>query len=293
LSTGIARGVWASVISSFGFATMDASTRALVQTMSPSAALVLRTAFLLAGTFAWVLLARRGSVFTTSAVRGTALRSIAFGLTSLLIVVSFKYLSLAETMAIYFLNPVLAVPLAAFLLREPAGRWAVPAGALGFAGVLCVIQPSVDGVKWAYLIPLGAAFSGAFHDVMSRKLKGQAAPLTLMIYGMVAALFWGVITADWSRFTLPVGREWGFVMLAAGAGFVANLFVIVSFQLVPASLSAPLRYLILAWAAVIGYVVWNQLPNFWAWVGIGLILGAGFLAIASSVRPAPAVGEAA
>jgi drug/metabolite transporter (DMT)-like permease len=293
LSSGIARGVWASVISSFGFATMDAATRALVQTMHPSVALVLRTVFLLAGTFAWVLLARRGGVFATRAVRGTALRSVAFGLTSLLIVVSFKYISLAETMAIYFLNPVLAVPLAAFLLREPAGRWAVPAAALGFTGVLFVIQPSVGQVKWAYLIPLAAAFSGAFHDVMSRKLKGQAAPLTLMIYGMVAALFWGLITADWSRFAWPVGREWLFVFLAASAGFVANLLVIVSFQLVPASLGAPLRYLILAWAAVIGYVVWNQLPNFWAWIGIALILGAGFLAILSSLRPLAVAGEAA
>ena len=68
MSTAIARGVWASVISSFGFATMDAATRALVQTMHPSAALVLRTVFLLAGTFAWVLLARRSGVFATGTI---------------------------------------------------------------------------------------------------------------------------------------------------------------------------------------------------------------------------------
>jgi drug/metabolite transporter (DMT)-like permease len=291
LSVAITRGVWASVVSSFGFATMDASTRVLVETIHPSTALVLRTVFLLGGTLAWVLLTRRRGVFATSAPRGTLLRSIAFGLTSLLIVVSFKYITLAETMAIYFLNPVLAVPLASFLMREPGGRWTVPALALGFTGVLCVIQPGLGGVKWAYLIPLGAAVSGAFHDVMSRQLKGHAAPLTLMIYGMAAALFWGLVTADWSRFAMPAGREWLFVLLAAGAGFVANFFVIVSFQLVPASLAAPLRYLLLAWAAVIGYVVWNQLPNFLAWVGIVLILGAGFLAIASSLRPLRAAGE--
>ena len=54
---------------------------------------------------------------------------------------------------------------------------------------------------------------------------------------------------------------------------------------------SPLRYLILAWAALIGYLVWGQLPNFWAWVGIAMILAAGFLAIASSLRPVPAVSE--
>ena len=293
MSASVTRGVWASILSSLGFATMDAATRALVQTMHPSIALVLRTALLLGGTLAWVLVMRRRGMFSTGAVGGTVLRSVAFGLTSLLIVVSFKYLSLAETMAIYFLNPVLAVPLAAFLLREPAGRWAVPAAVLGFAGVLCVIQPTMEGVKWAYLIPLLAAFSGAFHDVMSRQLKGRAAPLTLMIYGMAAALRWGLVTADWSRFAAPDAREWLILLLAATTGFVANFFVIVSFQLVPASLSAPLRYLILAWAALIGYVVWHQMPNFWAWIGIALILGAGLLAILSSPRPVPAAGEAA
>lgn len=272
---------------------MDALTRALVETMHPSVAVVMRTVFLLGGILAWVLIARRKGVFATSAPRAMLVRSMAFGLTSLLVVISFKHISMAETMAIYFLNPVLAVPLASVLLREPAGRWAVPATALGFAGVLCVIQPTVGGVKWAYLVPLCAAFSGAFHDVMSRYLKGHAAPLTVMIYGLAATLFWGLVTADWSRFAWPAGREWMFVLLAAGVGFVANFLVIVSFQLIPASLASPLRYLILAWAALIGYVVWNQMPNFWAWVGITLIMGAGFLAIASSLRPAPQMGEAA
>jgi drug/metabolite transporter (DMT)-like permease len=285
LTAKTAQGVFASVISSFGFATMDASTKGLLATMSPSIALVLRTALLLGGTVAWVLLMRRTGLFATRAVRGTVLRSLAFGFTSLLIVVSMKYLSLAETMAIYFLNPVLAVPLATVLLREPAGRWAVPAALLGFCGVLFVIQPTVDGIKWAYLIPLAAACSGAFHDVMSRRLRSHTAPLTLMIYGLLAALAWGAATADWSRVAVPGLREWALLVLAAGAGFIANFFVIVSFQLVPARLSAPLRYLILAWAALIGYLVWNQLPNFWAWFGITLILAAGFLAIASTLQP--------
>jgi drug/metabolite transporter (DMT)-like permease len=292
LNSRIARGIWASVVSSFGFAIMDASTKVLVQTMHPSVALMWRSALLLAGIVAWVLITRRQGAFSTTAPRGTLLRSMAFGLTSLLIVISIKYLSLAETMAIYFLNPVLAVPLASFLLREPAGRWAIPATLLGFTGVLCVMQPDMHGIKLAYLIPLAAACSGAVHDVMSRQLKGHSSPLTLMIYGIAASLFWGLVTADWSRFALPHGNEWWPLLLAATVGFVANFFVIVSFQLAPASLSAPLRYLLLAWSALIGWLVWDQLPNFLAWVGIALVLCAGFLAIASSLRPTPAAAQA-
>jgi drug/metabolite transporter (DMT)-like permease len=291
LSSRIARGIWASVVSSFGFAIMDASTKVLVQTMHPSFALMWRSFLLLGGTVAWVLIVRRQGAFSTTAPRGTLLRSMAFGLTSLLIVISITYLSLAETMAIYFLNPVLAVPLASFLLREPAGRWAVPATLLGFTGVLLVMQPDMQGIKLAYLIPLAAACSGALHDVMSRQLKGHASALTLMIYGMMASLFWGLVTADWGSFALPHGRDWGLLLLAASVGFVANFFVIVSFQLAPASLSAPLRYLLLAWSALIGYLIWDQLPNFRAWIGIGMVLCAGFLAIASSLRPTPAVAQ--
>ena len=63
------------------------------------------------------------------------------------------------------------------------------------------------------------------------------------------------------------------------------------FQLVPASLSSPLRYLLLAWAALIGWLVWDQLPNLWGWIGIALILAAGLLAIASSLRPVPAAAQ--
>jgi drug/metabolite transporter (DMT)-like permease len=112
-----------------------------------------------------------------------------------------------------------------------------------------------------------------------------------MIYGMMASLFWGLVTADWGSFALPHGRDWGLLLLAASVGFVANFFVIVSFQLAPASLSAPLRYLLLAWSALIGYLIWDQLPNFRAWIGIGMVLCAGFLAIASSLRPTPAVAQ--
>lgn len=292
MSGGIARGVWASLLSSFAFAVMDASSKVLVQTMAPSFVIVMRTVLLLGVTLAWVLVTRRPGIFRTTAKGDMVLRSVAFGFTSLLVVISFKYISQAETMAIYFINPILAVPLAAVLLREPAGRWAIPAAILGFLGVLFVIQPTVGGAKLEYLIPLTAGISGAVHDVMSRKLRGHAAALTVMIYGLAATLFWGLVTADWSAFALPNARESGFIVLAAVSGFIANYFVIVSFQLVPASLSSPLRYMILAWAALIGYVVFGQLPNLGAWIGIGLILGAGMLAIASSLKPAPVVGDA-
>ncbi|MCW5604445.1 MAG: EamA family transporter [Burkholderiales bacterium] len=65
-----------------------------------------------------------------------------------------------------------------------------------------------------------------------------------------------------------------------GCGSVAGIFngsahflIIEALRTGEASVLAPIRYTALLWAAVIGFVVWGELPELWLWVGAAVIVG--------------------
>jgi drug/metabolite transporter (DMT)-like permease len=71
------------------------------------------------------------------------------------------------------------------------------------------------------------------------------------------------------------GRQ---LALLAGAGVFLSggyFLLTVSMRSGDMSLIAPFRYIGLLFALLLGYVVWGDVPNALAWVGIALLVGAG------------------
>jgi drug/metabolite transporter (DMT)-like permease len=46
-------------------------------------------------------------------------------------------------------------------------------------------------------------------------------------------------------------------------------------RLAPASVVAPFSYSSLIWAALFGFLIWHDWPDFWTWVGAAIIIGSG------------------
>ncbi len=272
-------GVLASIVSSIGFASMDAIAKLLLQSVPVGWVLVLRGAAIIVIISLTLLVMRRLDWFGSSAPRVLALRSIVFGITSVLVVVSLAHLTLAEAISLYFLSPIATVFLARWLLGEPLTRRALVAVVLGFIGVLAIIQPRSQGVSWFYALPLIAAVTGALQDVLVRRMRASAHPSTIVLYGSVATI---IATA----LVLPLGapppldsRELGLFTAGAIAGAVGFFFVAVSFQKAPTRIISPLRYLNVVWAVVLGFAVFGTVPNALAASGIVLVMIAGIVCV--------------
>jgi drug/metabolite transporter (DMT)-like permease len=184
------------------------------------------------------------------------------------------FLPLADCIALAFSGPLFVTALATPLLGEMVGwrRWS--AVLIGFAGVLVMLRPTGEAVRWVALLPLCAAGCGALRDIITRKIRISDSPVAILAMTMLAVALSGLAT-------LPFG--WNAIapkdlLIMASAGLLvgtAQYLMIQAFHLAEASLVIPFKYLTLVWGALFGFVIWNDLPDHWVIAGSTLVVGSG------------------
>lgn len=207
-------------------------------------------------------------------VRMQIVRAACAVASSALFIAGLIYLPLADCTAIAFSGPLFVTALATPILGEQVGwrRWS--AVAIGFAGVLIMLQPSGDSFHWAALLPLLGAMAGSVRDIVTRKVRLSASPLAVLAFTMAAMALAGL-------WTLPFGWEpvtGNDLLLLATSGILlggAQYLVIHAFYLAEASVIVPYKYMSLIWAALLGYAMWGDVPDRWLVVGAALVVGSG------------------
>lgn len=184
------------------------------------------------------------------------------------------YLPLADAIALAFSGPLFVTAMATPLLGEHVGwrRWS--AVSVGFLGVMVMVRPTGEAMRWAALLPLCAASMGALRDVVTRRIRMSDSPVAILAFTMGAIAIAGFAT-------LPFGWKpvaWADLLIMAAAGVLvgsAQYLVIHAFHVAEASLIIPFKYLTLIWGALFGFMIWCQLPDRWIVAGSVLVVGSG------------------
>lgn len=194
---------------------------------------------------------------------------------TLLYLASLMHLPIANATAINLSAPLIIVVFAFLFLHERAGlqRWfAVGAG---FAGVVLVIQPRVDGFTAYALLCLAGTVFQAGRELLTRRIDPGVPSIVVTLASvacvtLVAAVL--TLLQGWRMVTLS---ELG--LLAAAAALLATGYYLVvnSMRHGELTLVAPFRYTSLLVAVLMGYAVWGEVPNALAWSGIALLLASG------------------
>ena len=191
------------------------------------------------------------------------------------------HLPLANATAINLSSPLFITAFAIVFLKELVALQRGLLILLGFTGVLLVVQPSSEGFNvYAWLAVL-ATLLHAMRDTLTRGigLHVPALLITLSTAVSVAVAAGGItLTQTWT----PVDN------LSLGLLFGASLFLSMAYYLLivamrsgEMSLVAPFRYSGLLFALLIGYVVWDEVPNVLGWLGIFLLAISGLLILRS------------
>ncbi|MCG8543970.1 MAG: DMT family transporter [Alphaproteobacteria bacterium] len=184
------------------------------------------------------------------------------------------FLPLAESIALAFSGPLFVTALATPVLGERVGwrRWS--AVAVGFVGILVMLRPTGEAIQWYAALPLLAAFSGAFRDIFTRKIRVSDSPVAILAFTMTAIALAGLCTLPfgWQPIAGPDLLLMGIAGVLVGT---AQYLVIQAFHAAEASLIIPFKYLTLIWAALFGFVVWGDIPNIWVVAGACLVVGSG------------------
>jgi drug/metabolite transporter (DMT)-like permease len=201
-------------------------------------------------------------------------------------------LTLAFTSAVFFVAPLLITALSVPLLGERVGprRWA--AVAVGFAGVLVMLDPA-GGIGWAAALPLLSALAYACMHLMTRHLRGTESAVSLTFHtqlcfvvvsaamglgfggGQMAAQEDPSLAFLLRGWVWPVAGDWP-VLVATGFGSaIGGLLIAQAYRLGEAGVIAPFEYVAVPLAIFWGLVVFHEWPGARQWLGIALICGAG------------------
>ncbi len=208
-----------------------------------------------------------------------------------------RFLPLADALAIAFVMPFIMLLLGYWVLGEVVGRQRMAACAVGFVGTLLVIQPNFASVGWPALLPLAVAVVFALFMLVTRQIAKKIDPIALQtISGLQASMI--LIPILLLQGQLPVAQAplpstgilWMLVLLG-GIGTIAHLMMTWSLRFAPAATLAPMQYLEIPFGTLIGWIVFSDLPNGLAALGICITIGAGLYIIGRERRlsqhPAP------
>jgi drug/metabolite transporter (DMT)-like permease len=249
-------------------------------------AIALRTGFAIVVGFALVIAAREARHLRKALRPRVLQRGMLEAVNALTFGWSLGLMPLANLTAINMASPLLIVALAVLLRIETVGWRRAVALAVGFVGVLFVVRPGAESFNAAAVVAVVSTFLVAARDLTTRTI-GDDVPstvvsLTTTVLVGIVAIAYG-FTETW----LPVWRiQTVYVALAAILVTVGTFFIISAFRRTDVGVISQYRYAIVVFATVLGYLVWGDVPDLYAFIGVALIVGSGLYTMhRQRVRP--------
>jgi drug/metabolite transporter (DMT)-like permease len=181
---------------------------------------------------------------------------------------------LANMMVIHRFQPVLLMLLAPLIIGERVPPAAALVVAISFAAVVLVVQPSAAGVDRASVAGLIAAACSALAHLTVRRLSATEHPLVIVLFfGGVTTLGGAALAAP--IFVVPNSRQLALLIGAAVCATGGQLLLTMAYARDHAPMIAAASYCSVIFGALLGLIIWNELPNTLALVGGALILAAG------------------
>ena len=180
---------------------------------------------------------------------------------------------LAKVTAISFSQPLFASILAAVFIGEAIRARRITALIIGFVGTLIIVRPGSAAFDTGSLLAVGGAACAASTVIFIRILSRTDSVLKMTIYSALlgAPLSFIAAIGFWKTPTL---EQLGWLALIGGIGAIGQLFFTQAYKLVDVATVAPATFTRLIWAALIGYVMFAEIPDRWTWTGGALIFAA-------------------
>lgn len=193
-------------------------------------------------------------------------------------VAAFTILGLTESHAVFAVYPLLIAALSGPVLGEKVGwrRWT--AIAIGFLGVLVILQPGFGVFQPAALIPLAAALMFALYGLLTRLAAREDAGIVSFFWtGITGAV---VSTAVGIWFWVPMAPgDWIWMGLLCVTAVLSHGLLIRAYEVSEASAIQPFAYLQLVWAAALGMTLFGETLRVNVAIGAGIVVCAGIFTL--------------
>lgn len=211
--------------------------------------------------------------FAPGALRLYAWRGVAHTAAVLFWFYAMARIPVAHATAIGYLNPVVLLVVGSLLLGEAMTRRRLIAVGVAGLGALVVLRPGVAVVGLGHLSQIGAALCFTISYLFAKRLAA-AAPASVVVAVLsltvavglapIAALVWVPVT--WAQM--------GWLAVVAVLATAGHYLMTRAFSAAPFSVTQPVTFLQLVWAATLGAVVFGEPVDGYVLLGGAMIIGA-------------------
>ncbi|MYC83807.1 MAG: DMT family transporter [Acidobacteria bacterium] len=177
---------------------------------------------------------------------------------------------MASIAALNFTSPLFASLLAILVLKEPFRLRRLVVIAIGMAGAAIILRPGIQGIGWGPPLILLSAMMWAVSLIFIKALSRTDSSLTIATYMVIVTTPFSLLAAvpvwQW-----PGGEQLFWMLLVGLLGSAGQICLAQAFKMAEASSVLPFDFLQLIWAALLGFLVFGEVPDRWVWVGGTLI----------------------
>lgn len=237
----------------------------------------LRNAVALALLLPWILRVRlRG--LGTQHVRGHLLRA-GFGLSAMYcFFYALHHLDLAVAVLLNYSAP-LFIPLIAWLWLREVPPWIIaPVTVFGLTGIAMIVQPGGDALlHWPALLGIASGVLAAAAMVSIRRISRTESTPRIVFYFSAFSTLISAVPLFW-RWQTPEAAVWLIMGLCGALALAGQLCLTRAYSLAPAARVGAVTYSSVVFAAAIGWLVWDERPDWLAATGAVIVILACIMA---------------
>lgn len=209
---------------------------------------------------------------------------------------SLSVIKLAEATSLFFMSPFFMTIFAKVILKNQVGLYRMIAVVVGFSGSLLIVKPSFENLQWPMLLPVFCAFTYSLSMILAKISSDKDSVYQQSFHIYLSSFVFGAITSIifsysdlsgtstgyifdtlWKPWTFNQAPIIGLLLLISFIGSAGILCLISAYRMGSPILNAPTEYVLLIFSLVSGYVVFEEVPDYLSFAGIGLIVASGIL----------------
>jgi drug/metabolite transporter (DMT)-like permease len=210
------------------------------------------------------------NVFKTSHLKVHFLRVLINYPSMLLFFYGINFVTIEKANSLTFIVPFIATILAVIFLKEKIYVYRIFALVLGFIGMLIIIRPGMIEVSYGVYMILISSFLWAVMIIITKILSKDESAITILSYQYLLMFVISFVFALFNWQT-PTQETVFYLFLAGLSGTIFHLTLYQAYKLVDVSLVQPYSFLVLVFASILGYFVFDEVPDIYTWIGTSII----------------------
>jgi len=191
---------------------------------------------------------------------------------------SLKSISLVDGVLLQNTAP-LWIPLVAFVWLKIKVRGHIWWGMLlGFLGIILILKPGFGVLNIASLLGVASGIFLAVALISIRRLASTEPTTRILFYYF---LFGTIVTLPFLfiHFVTPSLKDFLYMLGVGISMYIAQMLITYSFKHGKASTYAPIAYSAVVYSGILGWLIWNTIPDFLSLIGLLLVIIGGLISL--------------